>query len=303
MIKPARIIGSTPAHYEARTAATTVLLVLFIATVALLSSCRSVTNFPDPDEPRYEGNYSDGAPLNSGAPEFDGLLKVVTWNIAFAEEIEEAIAELNDNEELNGADILLLQEMDDAGTEAIAQALNYNYVYYPASIHNHHDKNFGNAVLSKWPIVDSEKLILPHQNPRNDQIRIAVRALISIDGVEVPVYSVHTETFWLGQQDRSDQIGFLAEKIDPDYTYAIAGGDFNTLTPGSIDVLEQQLGEVGLERVSAGAGETVGVGDIGLTLDHIFARGMSTVSTGVVYAADASDHFPLWAELLLDRDA
>lgn len=272
-----------------------ITLLIALLSVAILSvSCRPVTNFSDPEEPLYAGNYSDET------PEFDGPLKVVTWNIAFAEEIGEAIAELSENEDLQGADIILLQEMDESGTDTIAQTLGYNYVYYPASIHSRHNRNFGNAVLSKWPIVDSEKLILPHQNPRNDQIRIAVRALISLGDIEVPVYSLHTETYWLGQRSREDQIKYLTDQIDPAYTYVIAGGDFNTLTPGSVDALEDRLGKAGLDRVSAGAGQTVGIGDIGVTLDHIFARGMSPIDTGVPTDITASDHYPLWVDLVLE---
>lgn len=270
------------------------LLLLLLAAGVLLAACRPVINFQEPDAPLYEGNYSDGA------PEPDGTLKVVTWNIAFAKEIEEAIQELREFEELQGADILLLQEMDDTGTEAIAQALNYNYVYYPASIHSRNEKNFGNAVLSKWPILDSEKIILPHQSPTNDQIRIAVRALVDMGDAQMPVYSVHTETFWLGQRGRGDQIKFLSEQIDPDYAHVLAGGDFNTLTPGSVAALEKRLSQAGLERVSAGAGETVGLSEIGFKLDHLFARGMSVLETGVVQDAEASDHQPLWADLLLE---
>lgn len=271
------------------------LFATFLLAVILFSSCQPVTNFADPEEPLFAGNYSDSV------PEFDGTVRVVTWNIAFAGEIEAAIVELSEKEELKGADIILLQEMDEIGTETIAQTLEYNYVYYPASIHSRHDKNFGNAILSKWPIADSEKLVLPHRNPRNEQIRIAARALIEVDDFEMPVYSVHTETFWLGQRGRNDQISHLAEQIDPTYPYIIAGGDFNTLTPGSVNVLEERLGEAGLVRASAGAGETVGIGNFGITLDHIFARGMSTIGTGVVKDANGSDHYPLWAELSIEE--
>ncbi|MGD2050113.1 MAG: endonuclease/exonuclease/phosphatase family protein [Chloroflexota bacterium] len=272
------------------------LLAAIFLMAMLAVSCQPVTNFPDPEEPLYEGNYSDGP------PDFDGSLKVVTWNIAFAEEIEEAIAELSENEDLQGADILLLQEMDESGTETMAQTLGYNYVYYPASIHSRHDKNFGNAILSKWPIVDSEKIILPHQNPRNDQIRIAVRALISFGDIKVPVYSLHTETYWLGQRSREDQIDYITEQIETIYPYALAGGDFNTLTPGSVRALEDRLGKVGFDRVSAGAGQSVGIGDLGFKLDHIFARGMVPIDTGVSSTSTASDHYPVWVDLVLEDE-
>ena len=195
------------------------MLAVVLLVAALLISCRVETNYEDPNEPRFEGTYSDLSP--DDAPEPGDAIKVVTWNIAFAKEVGEAIEELSEIEELQGADIILLQEMDEEGTEAIAKALKYDYVYYPASIHSRHERNFGNAVLSKWPIVDSEKLILPHQNPANDQIRIAVRAIVDLNGLEMPVYSVHTETFWLGQEGRYDQFQFLAEEVDPDNDYVI----------------------------------------------------------------------------------
>ena len=265
--------------------------VAIIVVAVVLLARRPVTNYPDSDRPLFSGQYSDGP------PDTDGIIKVITWNIAFAKEVDQAIEEFQENEALQDAGIILLQEMDETGTEAIARALNYDYVYYPASIHSRHDRNFGNAVLSKWPILDSEKIILPHQNPTNEQIRIAVRAILSIDGQEVPVYSVHTETFWLGSQGRNDQFAYLADRYGPDNEFVIAGGDFNTVTPASLASLDDRFRQVGMERVSEGAGETKSIGAVGFTLDHIYARGLSPLATGVVSDAEASDHKPVWVEL------
>lgn len=270
---------------------------VIIVAVVLIMDQRAVVNYPESDLPFFSGEYSDGP------PDGDGVIKVVTWNIAFAKEIDQAIEEINSNSTLQGADVILLQEMDESGTEAIARALNYDFVYYPASVHSRHGRNFGNAVLSKWPIVDSAKIILPHQNPTNQQIRIAVRALLSIDGREVPVYSVHTETFWLGSQGRNDQFAYLAERYGPDNEFVIAGGDFNTVTPASLESLDERFLQVGLERVSEGAGATKRVGNVGFTMDHIYARGLSTLNNGVVYEAEASDHYPVWVELTLGDDS
>lgn len=276
-----------------------ILAMLVLVAVGFLAfSSRAVTNYIDPDGPKFEGSYAfEQSP-------FDGDLKVVTWNIAFAREIEQAIAELRETEELQDADVLILQEMDEAGTEAIAQALGYNYVYYPASIHSRHGKNFGNAVLSRWPIIDSAKIILPHNNPSNDQIRIATRATIDVDGRHIPVYSVHTETFWLIPERRKDQIAALAEDIGStlaqDLDYAIIGGDFNTITSDSLAALTSRMEEVGLVWVSQGAGKTVDKAGIGASLDHILAKNMTPLSTGVVAETEASDHLPVWVILALD---
>jgi len=275
----------------------TTMLALIVGSFVLISN-RSVTNYTNPNGPKFEGDY---APEQ---PPFDGMLKAVTWNIAFAEDIDQAIVTLQDTEELQGADILMLQEMDEAGTEKIAQALGYNYVYYPASLHSHHGKNFGNAVLSRWPIVDSAKIILPHKNPSNGQIRIAAKATVDVDGQLIPVYSVHTETFWLGPEQRKDQIETLAQEaalaLAEEADYAVIGGDFNTLTPDSTAALTSILEEAGLEWISRGVGETVDKAGVGAILDHIFAINMPPLSSGVYTETSASDHYPVWAILNLD---
>ena len=265
---------------------------LLLAALALtLNACRSVENYDDPDGPLFEGSFSQEG------PELDGPLKVVTWNIAFGEEIDEAIEELSQSDELSAADILLLQEMDEAGVEAIAQALGLNYVYYPASVHSKHDKNFGNAILSKWPLSDPQKIILPHKNPKNNQIRIAASALVDVNGELIPVYSVHTETYWLGGDARSDQLDALLDDLQSSYEYMIVGGDFNTLTPGSVDDLEERFKSVELERSTAEAGPSIGLGGIGLTLDQIFTKGFQVGQSGSYSGSESSDHNPLWVEL------
>ena len=266
-------------------------ILLWLSLCIALSACRPVENYDDPQGPLFEGEFSQDDHL------FDGTLKVVTWNIAFGEEIDRAIDELIQSDELSDADILLLQEMDETGVDAIAKALGLNYIYYPASVHSRHDKNFGNAILSKWPLSDPKKLILPHRNPKNDQIRIAARALANINGELIPVYSVHTETFWLGGEERADQIDTLINDLLIDYEYIIVGGDFNTLTPGSLDELENRFKSAELDRSTAGAGPTVGLSGVGLTLDQIFIKGFKIIQSGSLSDSDSSDHNPLWVEL------
>lgn len=267
---------------------------LFITCGLAAVSCRSIENYTDPDEPLFEGSYAGGTPVG------EENIVVITWNIAFAEEVEQAIEELAENQDLADADILLLQEMDETGVEEMARSLEYNYVYFPASIHSHHDRNFGNAILSKWPLSDPEKLILPHKNPRNGQIRIAAKAVADIAGTDVHIYSVHTETNWLGTEERQEQINAILADLPDGEQLVIVGGDFNTLTPGSMESLAEQFEQAGLSRGGSEAGPTIGVGSVGLTLDHMFSRGLSEAAAGVWSEAKASDHNPLWVRYILD---
>jgi len=267
------------------------IVVLLCTACALLASCRPANNYLDTLEPQFAGELSDQS------PDFSGTVKVVSYNISFARNIDAAIYELSEFDALKDADIILLQEMDETGTEEIAQALGYNYVYYPASIHNRHDKNFGNAILAKWPIHAPEKIILPYKSPRNQEIRIAVKAVVLLDGLEILTYSVHTETFWLGHDKRTAQIDALINSIDPGFQYIVVGGDFNTLTPGSIKELEQSFNEIGMERATQGVDYTAQYGPSKFVLDHIFSGGMSLIEAGKSEEARASDHLPIWTKL------
>lgn len=259
---------------------------------ALLTACRSIENYAEVDGPLYTGNYAETP------PSFNGEIKIITWNIKFSKEIDAAIIELQEIEELRNADILLLQEMDEVGVERIAKSLKYNYIYFPASVHPHNNKDFGNAILSRWPISEAAKVILPHPNPKNQQTRIAVRGRVKPGGQNVLIYSIHTETAWLSQAKRADQIDTLLADIDPDEQYVIVGGDFNTLTQESVQNLEKQFAQVKLKHLSENVGYTFESGGVELQFDHIFARGVTAaIESGVCLQTEASDHFPLWVKV------
>jgi endonuclease/exonuclease/phosphatase family metal-dependent hydrolase len=266
-----------------------------IAIFWTLTACQSITNYNQTEGPLFTGTYT-----NTPA-EVPAEIKIITWNIKFSEHIDTAIAELSKVKELQHADIILLQEMDETGVEAIARALQYNYVYYPASIHSHHDKNFGNTILSKWPLSDPVKLQLPHENPKNKQTRIATRAVVTIGDKQIPVYSVHTETLWLSGSKRSEQLDTLTTDIGENTPYVIIGGDFNTLTDDGAESLTERFAQAKLERVSAGAEPTFSAGGIEFTSDHIFSRGMAPIENGVWPDTQASDHFPVWVILANHR--
>jgi hypothetical protein len=69
----------------------------------LLASCASVSNFTAPLEPRFEGNFSDEQ------AEFDQTIEVVSYNISYGEDVDQAISELTEFDELSGADMLQLR--------------------------------------------------------------------------------------------------------------------------------------------------------------------------------------------------
>lgn len=248
--------------------------------------CELAENYSDPDGPRYAGQHA-ADPLHAAVLP---RLKVITFNIQFGKKYERAREELEDKPELADADVILLQEMDAAGTEAIAAALERDYVYYPGSVQQGRD--FGNAVLSRWPIVDDQKLILPHKNPLDGRQRIAVRAVIDTPLGKLEAFSVHNETPWLGPRARLEQAKAVVDTASKAPAWAIIGGDFNTGDPGSLDATIELYARRGFVWVSHHGGSARD------TLDSTFARRSASLASGRV-ATRASDHEPQWVQLEL----
>lgn len=249
-------------------------------------------NYQDPNQPFYSGNYT----VNT--PEPVEALTVVSYNIWFGLDTDQAILELKEINSQKEIDLILLQEMDEVGAEQIARGLLMNYVYYPAAIEPTYDRNFGNAILSRWPIMDSHRLILPHKSLSNHMNRIATRARIRVYGTDVLIYSIHTESIFTLPQFREDQYRAVLEDLGPE-DKIIIGGDFNTFTESDVEEIETAYTQVGFKRVSEGGGHTVIKYGIEVTTDHIFAKGFVVEETGKLVGATASDHLPIWVTLKL----
>ena len=265
------------------------LILLLLTAGVMLVSCGSTPNYLDESGPRYTGAYGV-EPAN-----YDGAPKIITWNIQYAQDIDGAIETLSTSPQLQEADAILLQEMDENGTEAIARALHLNYVYYPASVHVNTRRDFGEAILSPWPLTNDAKIILPHESVRNGQIRIAVRAQVQTPHEPFLAYSVHTEMALMSPAHRIDQVKAMLDDVPDDAPFVIIGGDFNTVTPIERKALVDMMAEKEFVWLTEGAGASVKELGVGVIMDYIFARGFSARRMGVV-DSEASDHLPLWVE-------
>lgn len=250
----------------------------------------------DPHGPRFEGQYADERVGRAGR------LLVVTYNVKKGLAVDQAAVALQNTESLHGADVILLQEMDEAGVEQLARRLRANYVYYPAFT-SRRGRNAGNAVLARWPLGDARKVILPRRHPLNGQLRIGVRAVVSVGGGDIVVYSVHTETYTTLASHRRGQVAAIVDDINPEDSPVIVGGDFNTVSGRSVRRLAAQFAAIGLVRVSASAGATIVKLGVRSVVDHVFARGLEEMSSGTVQSADASDHFAVWVRLAVPSPA
>jgi len=260
--------------------------------VASAIQAYTAINYPKRNYPYYSGDY---AAESSQSPE---TLTVVSYNIAFAKNIAQAVRDMQELTSQREFDIILLQEMDELGTEQIARDLQMNYVYFPAAIEPTYHKNFGNAILSRWPIVDPQKLILPHKSFSNRMNRIATRAIIRMSGVDILVYSIHTESVFTLPQYRQDQYKAVIDNIEPDARLVIVGGDFNSYTKAAVQQLEADYKRAGFLRASESSGPTIAKFGIELTIDHIFTKGFTVEEADELAGATASDHLPIWVTLM-----
>jgi endonuclease/exonuclease/phosphatase family metal-dependent hydrolase len=253
--------------------------------VLLALGCATAHNYLEPDKPLHEASFGVD-------PAFRDEIRVVTYNIAFGRNVPAAIEVLRSQRSLQNVDVLLLQEMDAPGVEAIASALSLNSVYYPSSLSPKTNRDLGEAVLSRWPIEDRWKIQLPHLSRFSGHARAAVGVRIRIGERHLRVYSLHLGTpLNLSPQGRRDQLEAVLEDMGKAAAgdAVIIGGDFN----------DKRMAE----RVAA-RGFVWPTRDIGRTtayfsFDHVLARGLEPVpgvSAGVAREAKGvSDHLPVWA--------
>ena len=255
------------------------------AVAALALGCARATNYEDPKGPRFAGAASPG-------PSAGDHLRVVTFNVRYALAVDKAVEALREDENLRGADLVLLQEMDAPGAERIARALGLAWVYYPAAVHPREGRDFGNAVLARGRILRDGKVMLPHRSLTRSMQRVAVWADVEIDGRRLRAYSVHlsadAET---SRQKRIDQVVAVIAHARGTRRPVVVAGDFNDRYAVGPAFLY-----AGYEWASRDLPATVSW----FTWDHVFTRGLMLAGPGrrgVGSHRGASDHHPVWADL------
>ena len=168
-------------------------------------------------------------------PLIDTRVRVLTWNLwhrfgpweARRPAIAATLARLD-------ADLVCLQEVwadEQVGfAEELAAGLGFHQVY--GSRLEHDGVRFGNAVLSRWPIVASDVLPLPAPADA-DELRTCVRADVEGPRGRLQVFSTHLNWRFDQSHIRQDQVRAISRFVAdarPDGGRAmppILCGDFN----------------------------------------------------------------------------
>ena len=163
-------------------------------------------------------------------------LNIMTFNLRFGELASlEQMAEYISSQQ---PDIVALQECDwktnrerapqQAG-KAFVNELAYHtgmFGIYGKAI-DYRGGYYGVGILSKYPVIKSERVFLPNPNPRNEQ-RVLLIAEIELPDKSVLTFiSTHLEVS--SQVARQAQINFINERIKEIKTPIILAGDLNAI--------------------------------------------------------------------------
>jgi len=263
------------------------------------------TNFYPETGPFYNGSFAEPAApaqLASGT-----TIKIVSYNINFAKQLPEIIQDFTTVSELKSADFIVLQEVDGEiggakhAAAALAEALKMHYAFSPNMVL--WERDYGNAVLSQWPIESARKVLLPLSGSEDCNQRSALGVIAKIGDKKVQIYSLHLSVRFPDSigSDRS-----RAKQVEPAInTLNQAGptlptyiaGDFNSFNPWGWTSVAKAFEAGGFINGQPASGWTYRPRQ--LELDHAFVRGFEVKSSGIAYDSKGSDHIPIWSELTL----
>jgi endonuclease/exonuclease/phosphatase family metal-dependent hydrolase len=226
-------------------------------------------------------------------------LTVMTYNIqeGFPADRRWSLEETANAIESFDADVVMLQETTRGWLsmtsidqiEWLSQRLDMPYVFAGAS----HDGMWGNAVLSRLPILGTESLVYSETvNLR----RGAVAAEIEANEGNIWMVSTHLDNPARADAVRLSQTEELLGFVD-DWSQVIIGGDFNA-DPDS-DVVNAVL-SAGYQDPIATFEPDATTSESGRRIDYLFVSDGLTVEAANVPDVAASDHRPVLATIALD---
>jgi endonuclease/exonuclease/phosphatase family metal-dependent hydrolase len=237
-------------------------------------------------------------------------LRVVTFNVAMQDAAAIAGA-LRGSEELRGADVVFLQEVEQVAGEAdsraaqVARSLGLDHAYAPAFARSDGGSH-GIAILSRHRLSAVKLTELPRYDLRyNSRRRVALAATIHVGGA-VRLYCVHLD-LRVRSRDRMRQLEPVLRAAEVHRGPVIIAGDFNTTpftwlwrvvpVPGGRHgrKLEAFVRSRGFDTPLAASGPTSPW--LAMRLDGIYTRGVKALSFGVDRGVRISDHLPVWADL------
>ncbi len=228
------------------------------------------------------------------------MIKIVTYNIRHGKGIDN-MQELTRTEGVlrdADADIICLQEVDYRNPRSgmteqarrLARSLDMHW-FYQSNWRLGPIAGMGNAILSKQKMYSTWNKFLPSHGER----RGVIHAQIKIDGRVVSVFCTH---WGLSTAQRLDQARICAEEVQK----CLTSGD-RVIFCGDLNA-EQDREEIvmfgrqsGLANVVPAEIKTFTVDNPYAQIDYVWLSAGLTCKSVDIFQTDASDHFPVYAEL------
>lgn len=222
-------------------------------------------------------------------------------------------------------DVLALQEVDKRTVRSgghhvareLAEALGMYWVHARAGIPRgqapvarqwwldfeeqiglHDSGDTGVALLSLLPLEELTRIDLPwHECPWRP--RLAMAATVSLGDNKLRIVNAHVDPHAaIGGQ--LEQLEFLVEEADKHSGPTLVVGDFNTLSRQKCAETRTFMEERGFQTpIPTGTPTWRGAG-IRLHADWIFYREVKITRWGVARPLNVSDHWPIWAEIVVE---
>lgn len=203
--------------------------------------------------------------------------------------------------EENGADIIGLQEVDSNFARSrfknqikyLASKLSMNYIY--GDNVNIVGAKYGNAILSKYPIISYENIKIPSGKEQ----RGLLAAVIDVNGEKINFLNTH---LGLSSLERRSQVKVISKYLNTISKEVILVGDFNA-QPSSMEVHEmsKKLNDVGY-TTNNNRIPTFEVPFLSGRIDYIFTGPNIEPVSYKVLRKKASDHYPIVADVKLIKN-
>lgn len=221
------------------------------------------------------------------------MLRVASYNIHSGKDLfwRNRLDAMADVLAGSSADLIGLQEVHQnsrLGYQAayLAERLQYMYAFAPALVIA--DGNFGNALLSRFPLGSTQLLGMPAKR----EPRILLQTTLQARNREIAVMVTHCSLDKTSRQNQLNQIRrAVAEKKD---TPLLLLGDFNSSGVSFYpDLIDCALATNQAKRST--------LVPVSKRLDYIFVSRHWHIHHYTVLSATCSDHYPLVATLELEQ--
>jgi len=221
--------------------------------------------------------------------------------------------------------VVALQEADKQTVRAgghhvareLAEAIRMSWVHAPAGIPRgqipvarqwwldfeeqiglHDTGDTGVALLSRLPLAEVMRIDLPwHECPWRP--RLAIAATVSLGNAKLRILNAHVDPH-AAISGQLEQLEVLTEEAARHTGPALIVGDFNTLSRQKCADARTFMEAQGFQTpIPTGTPTWRGAG-IRLHADWIFYRGLKITNWGVGRPLNISDHWPIWAEIVVE---